>query len=198
MALSENGKQLIVSYVTAANGAVSTNLVFYSFQSANSEDKIIASMNYSGIVIPEIRYIDDSVAAVFRDNGISFMSGNGKPTENASVDFDEEIVSSFVGDSYTGLIFKNRNSKKPYRMEIYSKTGKLVSKTNMEIVYDRISVCGDEILFSNSTELAVYTKNGLCRYYGNIDEGNMSGIQKIGRNRYLVITDMSTNIITLK
>ena len=83
-------------------------------------------------------------------------------------------------------------------MEIYSKTGKLVSKTNMEIVYDRISVCGDEILFSNSTELAVYTKNGLCRYYGNIDEGNMSGIQKIGRNRYLVITDMSTNIITLK
>lgn len=198
MALSENGKQLIVSYVTAANGAVSTNLVFYSFQNANSEDKIIASMNYSGIVIPEIRYIDDSVAAVFRDNGISFMSGNGKPTENASVDFDEEIVSSFVGDSYTGLIFKNRNSKKPYRMEIYSKTGKLVSKTNMEIVYDRISVCGDEILFSNSTELAVYTKNGLCRYYGNIDEGNMSGIQKIGRNRYLVITDMSTNIITLK
>jgi hypothetical protein len=82
-------------------------------------------------------------------------------------------------------------------MEIYSGSGKLISQTDMEIVYDRISVCGNEILFSNSSELAVYTKKGICRFYGGVEEGNLSDIQKIGRKRYLVVTDMNTKVIEL-
>ena len=197
MALSENGKQLAVSYVTAVNGAVSTNLIFYSFRNPESADKVIADLSYSGIVIPDIRYISDTVAAVFRDNGVSFFGGNGKPVENASVDFDDEIISTFTGDGFAGFIVRNRNSTNPYRMEIYSGNGKLISRTDMEFVYDRISVCGNEILLSSSSELAIYTKKGICRFYGGIDEGNLSGIQKIGRKRYLVVTDMSTKVIEL-
>ena len=197
MALSENGKQLAVSYVTAVNGAVSTNLIFYSFRNPESADKVIADLNYSGIVIPDIRYISDTVAAVFRDNGVSFFSSSGKPSESAAVDFEDEIISTFTGDGFAGFIFRNRNSTKPYRMEIYSGSGKLISQTDMEIVYDRISVCGNEILFSNSSELAVYTKKGICRFYGGVEEGNLSDIQKIGRKRYLVVTDMNTKVIEL-
>ena len=129
MALSENGKQLAVSYVTAVNGAVSTNLIFYSFRNPESADKVIADLSYSGIVIPDIRYISDTVAAVFRDNGVSFFGGNGKPVENASVDFGDEIISTFTGDGFAGFIFRNRNSTNPYRMEIYSGNGKLIVKS---------------------------------------------------------------------
>ena len=197
MALSENGKQLAVSYVTAVNGAVSTNLIFYSFRNPESADKVIAELSYSGIVIPDIRYISDTVAAVFRDNGVSFFGGSGKPVENASVDFEDEIISTFTGDGFAGFIFRNRNSTNPYRMEIYSGNGKLISRTDMEIVYDRISVCGNEVLLSSSSELAIYTKKGICRFYGGIEEGNLSGIQKIGRKRYLVVTDMNTKVIEL-
>ena len=197
VALSENGKQLAVSYVTAVNGAVSTNLVFYSFRNPESSDKVIAEMNYSGIVIPDIRYINDTAAAAFRDNGVSFIGGSGRPTENAAVDFEDEIVSMFTGDKFVGFIFRNRNSTKPYRMEIYSGNGKLISRTDMEIVYDRISVCGDEILLSSSSELAIYTKKGICRFYGGVEEGNLSEIQKLGRKRYLVVTDMNTKVIEL-
>ena len=197
MALSENGKQLAVSYVTAVNGAVSTNLLFYSFRNPENAEKVIADMNYSGIVIPDIRYINDTVAAVFRDNGISFFSGSGRPAETAAVDFEDEIISTFTGDGFVGFIFRNRNSTKPYRMETYSRSGKLISRTDIEIVYDRISVCGSEILFSSSSELAIYTKKGICRFYGGIDEGNLSEVQKIGRKRYLVVTDMSTKVIEL-
>ena len=197
MALSENGKQLAVSYVTAVNGAVSTNLVFYSFRNPDSADKVIADLNYSGIVIPDIKYINDTVAAVFRDNGISFFGGSGRPVENAAVDFEDEIISAFTGDGFVGVIFRNRNSTKPYRMEIYSGNGKLISQTDIEIVYDRISVCGSEILFSSSSELAIYTKKGICRFYGGVEEGNLSEVQKVGRKRYLVVTDMNTKVIEL-
>lgn len=199
MALSENGKRLVVSYVTAANGAVSTNLVFYSFKNSRGDDdeKIDGTKNYTGIVIPDIKYIDDSAAAVFRDNGISFYNGSGRPSESAAVDFDEEIVSAFSGKRYAGVIFKNRNTSKPYRMEIYTENGKLVSSTDMEIVYDRICVCGNEIIFSNSSELAIYTTKGICRYYGSIEEGNLSGVQKLGAKSYLIVTDMNTNVIEL-
>ena len=197
MALSENGKQLAVSYVTAVNGAVSTNLIFYSFRNPDSSDKIIANMNYSGIVIPDIRYINDTVAAVFRDNGVSFYGGSGRLTENAAVDFEDEVVSTFTGDGFAGFIFRNRNSTYPYRMEIYSGNGKMISQTDLEIVYDRISVCGSEILLSSSSELAIYTKKGICRFYGGVEEGNLSGVQKIGRKRYLVVTDMNTKVIEL-
>ena len=148
-------------------------------------------------MIPDIRYISDTVAAVFRDNGVSFFGGNGKPVENASVEFEDEIISTFTGDEFAGFIFRNRNSTNPYRMEIYSGNGKLISRTDMEIVYDRISVCGNEVLLSSSSELAIYTKKGICRFYGGIEEGNLSGIQKIGRKRYLVVTDMSTKVIEL-
>ena len=200
MALSGNGKKLIVSYITAANGAVSTNLVFYNFQNADrgGKDKIVANINYSGIVIPDIVFVDDDIAAVYRDNGISFYNVSGKPSQTASVDVDDEIVSAFTGERFAGLIFKNKNQIQPYRMEIYTENGKLVSKTDMEIVYDRISLCGNEVLLSNSSELAVYTKKGVCRYFGSIDEGNLSDVQKLGRNSYLLVTDMSTNVIELK
>ena len=53
------------------------------------------------------------------------------------------------------------------------------------------------IVFSNSSELAVYTKKGICRFYGGVEEGNLSDIQKIGRKRYLVVTDMNTKVIEL-
>ena len=197
MALSENGKQLAVSYVTAVNGAVSTNLIFYSFRNPDSADKVVAELNYSGIVIPDIKYINDTVAAVFRDNGISFFGGSGRLVENAAVDFEDEIISAFTGDGFAGVIFRNRNTKKPYRMEKYSGNGKLISQTDIEIVYDRISVCGSEILFSSSSELAIYTKKGICRFYGGVEEGNLSEIQKVGRKRYLVVTDMNTKVIEL-
>ena len=184
-----------VDTVTQSLAHISAGL--YVGSGKGEEIKVIAEMNYSGIVIPDIRYINDTAAAAFRDNGVSFIGGSGRPTENAAVDFEDEIVSMFTGDKFVGFIFRNRNSTKPYRMEIYSGNGKLISRTDMEIVYDRISVCGDEILLSSSSELAIYTKKGICRFYGGVEEGNLSEIQKLGRKRYLVVTDMNTKVIEL-
>ena len=71
VALSENGKQLAVSYVTAVNGAVSTNLLFYSFRNPENAEKVIADMNYSGTERPICERLPAMVVASESGAGIS-------------------------------------------------------------------------------------------------------------------------------
>jgi hypothetical protein len=82
-------------------------------------------------------------------------------------------------------------------MKIYSINGALLTTTYVDVIYDTVKVCDDQVLFSNSTELSVFSLNGIERFTGVLDEGDISYVLKIGWNRYLIVTDTKTETIKL-
>ena len=100
-------------------------------------------------------------------------------------------ISRFYDDKYIGFIFSSEDPEHRYRMEIYTSGGAFVSKSYVDIIYDRIHMYNNEILLVNGSEVAVYTTRGVCRFAGSLDEGIISDMLKLGRNKYFVITDMN-------
>ena len=197
LAISDDGKYLAVSYVTVSGGAVGSKLVFYDFRDSASDEHVLVTQEFSGTIVPELMYFDGGAVMAVRDNGFTVYRGEEEPKAVKTVDFADEIESCFYDDKYIGFIFSSDDPKHRYRMEIYNSAGKFVSKSYVDIIYDRIHICDNEILLGNSSQAAVYTTRGVCRYEGSLDEGTIYDMLKLGRNKYFVITDMNALMVRL-
>jgi hypothetical protein len=199
LALSQDGLFMAVSYLTVAEDSVGTHLAFYNFGEAgkNVTDNMVASEDFSGTIIPQVAFVSNDEAVAFRENGFTIYKGSGSPAKTQSVDFDDEVVSTFYDAKHIGFIFKSRDAAHKYVMKIYSINGVLLTTTNVDVIYDTVKVCGDHVLFNNSTELSVFSLDGIERFTGVLDEGDISYVLKIGWNRYLIVTDTRTETIKL-
>lgn len=200
LALSGDGLFMTVSYLVVNEGTTGTHLAFYNFGAAgkNAEDNMVASEDFSGTIIPQVAYIGNSEAIAFRENGFTIYNGSGTPAKTKSVDFDDEIVSTFYDASHIGFIFKSADADHKYEMKIYSIGGALLSTSDINLIFDKVAVCDSQVLFWNSSEIAVYSLNGVCRFSGVLDAGDIDSVLRVGGNRYLVITDTVTETIKLK
>ena len=199
LSLSHDGLFMAVSYLTAASGGTGTHLVFYNFGSAGKEktDNEVAAEDFSGTVIPEVEYLSNTDAVAFRDNGFTVYKGSLLPKKTKSVDFDGEVVSTFYDSSHMGFIFKTEDTGHKFVMKIYTTNGNLVSTSYVDLIFDKVRVCGDEVIFFNNTQMAVYSMRGFCRFSETLDEGEISDVLKTAANRYFVVTDMKAEIIKL-
>ena len=194
-AVSENGETIAVAYFESFGSTVGTRLVFYNFGTAGQEkeDHIVDERNYQGELLPYLTYYNGGFVAV-RDSGFSVFRG-GEPVDTF---FLENILSVVEGDGCIGFVFASRDVDHRYRMELYSANGRLRSSFPVDIAYDRISISEGSVVFSNGTDLAVYTLDGFKSFDGKVEEGTIFDILKIGQNRYFLVTDMKAGLIRLK
>lgn len=199
LALSPDGLFLSVSYLTVNDNTTGTHLAFYNFGEAgkNADNNLVASEDFAGTIIPQLVYVSDDEAVAFRENGFTIYKGSGTPKKTRSVDFEDDIVSTFYDSDHLGFVFKSTDSAHKYVMKIYSINGALLSTTNVYLIYDHVEVCGDHVLFYNSSELAVFSLNGIQRFLGVLNEGDLTYVLKTGMNRYLVVTDVKTETVKL-
>lgn len=193
--ISDDGKYMAVSYVTVSGGAVGSKLVFYDFRDSTSDEHVLATHELAGTIVPELRYYGGNSLMAVRDNGFTVYRGEQEPKAVKTVDFADEIESCFHDDKYIGFIFSSDDPEHRYRMEIYSSGGAFVSKSYVDIIYEKIHMYNNEILLVNGSEAAVYSKRGVRRFAGSLNEGIIYDMLKLGRNKYFVITDMQALMI---
>ena len=195
--LSENGLYLAVSYMAVRGDSVGTHLVFYDFSREGRAiaDNVTAQAEFDQELVPVVYYEGNDRITAVRENGFTLFKGK-TPSEYKSVDFDSEIVSTFHDDKHLGFIFRDGGDHR-YEMKIYDAGGALKVTAPVDILYDDVTVSSDQIIFTNQSELGVYTMGGSCRFEGALDEGDISYILRTGRNRYLVVTNARTEMIRL-
>jgi len=192
--VSDAGRQIAVSYVHFSENAVGSRIVVYDFSDGSADDHVKYQSTYNGILIPQVVYLGNDLALV-RENGFTSYSYDG--TVIGEKTFEDEIVSVFDDGTNLGFVFDG-GEESLYRMEVYRMSGKLLSECAVDIVYEEISVSGDAVIFSNSSEAAVYTTGGNLKYRGSLSEGALSQVIKLGGNRYFVVTDIRTELLKLK
>ena len=85
-----------------------------------------------------------------------------------------------------------------FSMKVYNISGKLKMETEFDILYENIKFSGNQIIINNSTQMAVYILKGIEKFNGNIEEGNIFEVVKVGKTRYTVAYNGGIMTIKLK
>ena len=197
--LSDDGLLLAVAYLKVEDYKPASYVAFYNFGTTgrNQMDNLVSAYTYSGVMIPDIEYMENSHFAAITDNGFIVYKGKQIPEEKYKMTTEEEIMSVFFEENSIGMIFRNDDESIPYKMNLYKYNGKLKWSVEVEIPYDKITVSDGRILLYNKNEFSVYTLKGACRYYGAVQEGNLRGMFKVAGNRYLMIMNEGNQTIKL-
>lgn len=198
VAISDDGTVLMVSYQFVSGDNTTSYVAFYNFGEAgqNEDSRIVSGYTYEDTLIPRIEYLGDNQSVALKDNGFTVYKGREVPTKLEELEAEEEIISAFCDDSMIGLVFKNENSEKPYRVEAYTSSGKHKFTKDFNIPYTTIKITGDVIVMYNSSQICIIDEKGKQKFMGEVD-GAIKNLLKIGWNRYLLVLDSGVNVIKL-
>ena len=163
VSLSPNGELLAVSYVYIDAGMLKTNVAFYNFGpvGANQSDFIVSAYSYQDLLVPEIQFMNNSVAFAVGDSRLMIYSGGQKPVIAAEYLYDREIRSVYYNEEYVGLVFLSESAESQYRMDVYNTEAKKVGSYYFDLDYTDIFFEQNQFVAYNETESTIITFEGV-------------------------------------
>lgn len=194
IALSEDGTQLICSYVHLVNGEMKNRVVFYDFSEIgkNVPNRLVGGFDdpFQDTLVPRVVYLEEPYSCVFSGNGPVFFSSKNlaSPELIRREDMTEENIESvFYSKEYVGLIVRNNNSEYQDRMEIFRADGTHVLTKEFTYEYTQADIDGDLIILYNEDSCRIFNMAGAEKLYAVFD----FHISKIRKGRFpntLVVT----------
>lgn len=199
LAISYDGLHAAVSYLTAAGGTTGTTVRFYGFDSdgQQADNNQVGEISFDGVFAPELIFLSGTSCAVIRDDGFTVVKTISDPSNVMSVDFDDEIISTFCNRSRLGFIFRSDDREHLYEMRLYTAAGKQIASEFIDHSYSGIAVCGDRAVLMNGSEFSIYTMKGRLIMNGTLGEGTLSSFLSLGGRDYLAVTDQVVERIRL-
>ena len=198
--LSPNGELLCVAYMYVDANVLRTYVVFYNFTDVGKSnmDLIVSSWTYTDLVVPMVRFMNDSTAFAVGDGRLMMYTGSRKPVMAGDHLFDEEVQSVFYNDSYVGLVFRSEDGEHLYRMNVYDTSAKLVGRYYFDIEYTDLFFGQDNFVVYNETECMIMTMDGVVKYSGDFSKTVRLMLPTSNAYRYVLVTDNSIDTIQLK
>lgn len=174
IALSPDGKQIVMSVEYLDNGVLKNKVVFYDFSEIgkNVENRFVGAFEeqFEGAMAARVRYLNENTVAVFSDRGISFISvRNVIPDTNViTVPVEDTIDSICYSEKYAGVVVDNPSGN-PYRIDVYTTDGKQAASFDFDFSYRNVEIDGERIILSNEDSCAVYTMKGRKKFEGRLD-----------------------------
>ena len=200
LALSPDGMNLAVAYAYAENGQIRSQVAFYNFGNPGKEkkDHLIQVLNYDDLLITQIDYVQEDVCVAYTEDGFLTFRGTAHPEETAAVREEQEILSIDKNDSCVVMTEKNQDDLNPYTLRLYSIEGKELFSKDISFHFEQISLEDNQILLWNRGEFAVYNFDGVEKFRGKPEEGEIRSITGLGKQEYLCVLDQGLIYIKLK
>lgn len=193
ISMSQDGTQLMSSYVFIQNGEMRNRVVFYSFSEIGKKEanRIVGGFDeqFAGTMVAEVQYLGEPYSCAFSGNGLTFFSSQNlaSPELVKQVSVEEEIQSVFHSEEYAGVIVRNNAGEHINRMEIYRKNGELVMKQDFTYDYTAVDIDGDLVILYNEDSCRIYNMSGVLKLYASFDF-TVSKIRKGSFPNTLVVT----------
>ena len=175
ISLSQDSTQLMASYIYIQNGELKSRVVLYNFSEIGKTiaGRLVGGFDepFQGAFVGAVQFLRTPYSCAFSTNGLTFFSSENltSPTIVTQILVDEEIQSIFHSDDYVGIIVKNISRDFVYRMEIYSKNGKLVMKKDFTYDYNEIAIDGNLVILNNQTSCQIYNMAGVLKLNTSFD-----------------------------
>ena len=190
IAVSPNGKIIMVSYLYVEDAQTTSYVAFYNFgDSGQSEiDNIVSGYTYKDVIVPQTIYLKDGSALAFRDNGFSVYQGENIPKEKKNV----EMLTSLK-------IFSEAEIHSRYEicLENYCKTVNIEGLTMVDMARKEILPAVEAYLGDLSGTVAAKTAAvpGLaCKYEKDL----ISKLSKLADEISDAASSLDTTLIRLK
>ncbi len=200
IAISEDGRQVAVSYLKAENGQMSTHIGFYNFSAVgqNYTDNLVGGYGYANAVVPVVEFMNSESSFAVADNRLMFYRGRQKPESINEIMLDHEIQSVFYNENHVGLVFYNMTGETTYSMDLYDASGNKEQTIHFNQEYKDILLQPEGIIVYNDEECAIFDWEGTKKYEGNFKE-RIECIIPVGNiARYIVVTSNSLQMIQLQ
>lgn len=193
ISLSQDGTQLVCSYVYHQSGEVKSRVVFYDFSEVgkNIPTRVVGGFDeqFAGTMVPRLTYMGEPYSCAFSGNGLTFFSSKNlaSPELVVQVPIEEQIESVFYSDEYAAVIVRNTSGEFASRLEVYRKDGTHVLSKNFSYEYTGADIDGDLIILYNEDSCEIYNTAGVKKLYAAFD----FPISKIRKGRFpdtLVVT----------
>lgn len=193
ISLSQDGTQLVCSYVYHQSGEVKSRVVFYDFSEVgkNIPTRVVGGFDeqFAGTMVPRLTYMGEPYSCAFSGNGLTFFSSKNlaSPELVVQVPIEEQIESVFYSDEYAAVIVRNTSGEFASRLEVYRKDGTHVLSQNFSYEYTGADIDGDLIILYNEDSCEIYNTAGVKKLYAAFD----FPISKIRKGRFpdtLVVT----------
>lgn len=199
--ISDDGTKMVVSYLAVNNGTMNNKLMFYNFSKTgkNVSDKIIGNFEqYEETLVPMVQFVSESTAVGIGENIFSIYRVRDKAGLKEEVVLKDEIQKVFYSEDYVGFVFANRNSKKPYRIEVYNMNGNREIKTDIDMDFDTVCFAEDNVLMYDDMNCEIISLNGVKKFEYTF-KGQINAIIPLsGGNTYLFMTNSAIEKVKLK
>lgn len=191
LAVAPSGESILVSYFTLDQGQISSYVACYNFGDEGQEqvDNIVAGFTYENELVPQVVWINERTAVVFRENGFSVYDGSSVPKERVHKEVEGEIVSTFYNEKYIGLVFQGGEKDEKYTMKLYDVSGKERTSESFDTEYQTIEISGDRIILCSNEQVSMYSLGGNLKFDCEMDEGTVKTIFQVASNRYIMAAE---------
>ncbi|MBH1941123.1 hypothetical protein I5677_09490 [Mobilitalea sibirica] len=188
ISLSEDGKKLVVSYLTINSGELISTVSFYNFGEVGKShtDGFVGGYSYEGIVVPRVSFLDNNTVAAFKEDGIMLYSMKEKPELIIEETYETEIKSILYNTMYAGLVLAGNNTS-DQQIILYDLKGEKTLNKKIDFKYHTIYLTGDEIILYDTLSCLVLKTDGSTKFEYTF-ESNIEGFFPINQlDRYFLI-----------
>ena len=188
IAISPNGELLQILYLSVYDGKMMSRVGYYNFGAAGAEkiDHQVTEKEYKDSVMGAGFFVDETVSAAVGDNCLTIFKGKEEPKETAAVEIKGEIQSVFHSGKYIGILLKaNGNSR--YELKLYNTSGKEILSRGFAGTYKSAKISGGRIILYDGKKCSIYTRFGVHRFDGEMNNNILEIFPAFGINRYIVM-----------
>lgn len=199
LALSQDGRKLVTSYVTVEDDSCISWVTFYNFGEVgqNYVDNMVGSYSFEALV-PEINFVTNDIAVICRDNGIVFYRVTEIPKVMVTEDFTEQIRSVFCSKDYTGLILEAAADGKRKLVMYQNEKGKKVLNMDFSSDYTGIYTSGQDIVCYDGEGMTIFSISGKQKFHTEFSK-NINAVFRVDDStKYILIGDQTAETIRLK
>jgi len=176
ISLSDDGTQLIGSYVYLSGGEMKSKVVFYDFSEIgkNVSDRVVGGFwdLFANTMVPRVIHMADPYSCAFSGNGLVFFSSKNQASPKISAEIslaEEDIESICYSDEYAAVIVRNNTGEYTNRLEVYRADGSRVMSKDFTYEYTQADIDGDLIILYNEDSCRVFNMAGVEKLYAQFD-----------------------------
>ncbi len=198
--ISDSGHLVGISYLYVDNGNFKTNVAFYNFGEVgkNETDNLVSGYTYANAIVPQMEFVSPSKAVAIADNRLMFYSGNEKPISDGEVMLQENVISSFYGNGYVGLVHNNVDGEARYRVDIYDESGRKKDSVVFDSEYDEMFFDDGRIIIYNAERCLIHKIGGVEKFNGEFNTPILAMAPTNVADRFILISADGIRTVELK
>ncbi len=198
--ISPDGKLVCVSYYYLDCDDVKSSVAFYDFGSVgqNYIDNYVSGYNYSDIMVPYVKFLDNETAVAVSSERMSVYAGAHKPVSVSDMFSSDEVLSVYTGTDAIAIVYRNSSSEAKYRLEIYDKTGKMTGSKEFDFDYSNVSLKNNMVVLYGDRNIYIGSFDGTKKFEGTYEQDIHLIIPTVSVDKYIVLTDSTIDTVTFK